>query len=409
MTENSLKIKEIIHISDLRDIQYNINMLIDFRGYESIILDFSETKKAFAECMVPMCSFILLKRNERIRFKLILPKFDRLRRLFLNCGLAHIIDPRRFREYPEPSPYNIPATIFSEYKKQQELVNDCVNRILKRSPKLNRKNMQALEWSVNEICDNVLNHSESPIGGLFQMNFRNFVKEVEFIVADAGIGIPNSLRSISNKRWTDEYALEQSIRQGITRDPEFGQGNGLYGTFQMAVLSGGTFHINSGNAHLVTTRKREVQVRHDARQFTGSLVVCALKFSSEDLLAKALAFKGSGYQMVDFIELAHEQDNGSILFKMGSETASFGSRSSGFEIRRKINNLIISSGGASVVCDMSGVDMMSSSFADEVFGKMAREFGIGIFKDRINIKNLSDTNNMLITKAISQRLAERRV
>jgi anti-sigma regulatory factor (Ser/Thr protein kinase) len=107
-----------------------------------------------------------------------------------------------------------------------------------------RDDLRALEWSVNEICDNVLNHSLSEIGGLFQFNLRRFSREVEFIVADAGIGIPNSLRSIANKGWSDEFALEQSIKQGVTRDPKFGQGNGLFGTYQIAALSGGTFHIS---------------------------------------------------------------------------------------------------------------------------------------------------------------------
>lgn len=63
-------------------------------------------------------------------------------------------------------------------------------------PELERTDFAAFEWAVNELTDNVLVHSESTVGGLVQVStFVKFSKRVQFVVADAGIGIPTSLRS----------------------------------------------------------------------------------------------------------------------------------------------------------------------------------------------------------------------
>lgn len=406
VVHNQITFPVDLHITQLRSIQARIRSLCDVDGFDQIFLDFVNSKTGFAEYMVPFCCSVLSYQYKEVSFFLRLPNFDRLRRLFVNCGWAHLIAPWQF---PDKGLYvgdNMPLTQFRTQAEQHALVNSCVDRVLRKAHRLERSDLQAIEWSINETCDNVLNHSDSLGGGLFQMNFRNLNREVEFIVADAGIGIPNSLRSIRNKDWSDQFALEQCIKQGVTRDPEFGQGNGLFGTYQMAAMSGGTFHINSGNAHLVATREGKVAVRNDPLPFDGSLVVCAIRFTQSGLLERALAFKGKDYKMVDFVENTHETEDGSVTFDMSVEAESFGSRRAGFDVRRKLNNLLLMSGVSTIICDMTGVSLMSSSFADEVFGKMAREFGANIFQRRLRLKGLSTTNSMLVGRAVSQRMSE---
>ena len=229
---------------------------------------------------------------------------------------------------------------------------------------------------------------------------RLFSREVEFIVADAGIGIPNSLRSVENKEWSDELALEQSIKEGVTRDPKFGQGNGLFGTYQIAAISGGTFHINAGTAHLVVTRKGEVQVRQDPCEFRGTMVVCAINFTRPELLERALSFAEGKHQIVDIIEMKYEQDDETLKVSIGDEAESCGSRRSGFEVRTKIINLLNMNASAKLICDMSGIGVISSSFADELFGKLAEQLGWEAYKQRVGIVNATRINGMLIGKAI---------
>ena len=405
MKENLIVFPSEVRLRDVRAVESQISHLVEFRGYLAIELDFSRCMVIFAECMVPLVCFCLSHAEESIKFTIKLPMYDKLRRLFINCGWANLLAPRQFKECGIEISDNIPVIRFIDHTKQDAIVNQCVDRLLKQIEHLKREDLRAVEWTVNEICDNVMNHSKSRIGGLFQLNICRIAREVEFMVADAGIGIPDSLRSIKNHEWTDEIALEQCIKQGVTRDPNFGQGNGLYGSFEMAAISGGAFHINSGHAHLVLTRGGHVQVKHDKQRFSGTLVLCAINFSQNAILEQALAFKGENYHMVDLVELKYEIDENTLLFSMRSEADSLGSRRSGFEIRRKMSNLLIMNGHMRILCDMDGIGVMSSSFADEVFGKLAREFGPSTYRERVALTNLSVINEKIIAKAIEQRLA----
>jgi anti-sigma regulatory factor (Ser/Thr protein kinase) len=400
--ENAIYLPSRLVIAAVRDVQQDITELVDFRGFEKITLDFSNSEIAFAEAVVPLVTFCRKLIGEGVRFQLRLPTLDKLRRLFLNCGWAHLMAPK---QHPDPGVNvgeNIPAIIFNDHFLQDSTVNSSIDRVMKTIPHLNRENLGALEWSINEICDNVLNHSNSEIGGVFQLNFRPLSREVEFVVSDAGIGIPASLRSIRNKEWSDEFALEQSIRQGVTRDPSYGQGNGLFGTFQIAALSGGNFQLNSGFAHLVATRNGKVEVRADARAFLGTTVVCAVNFSQPHLLERALSFKGT--PLVDLVEMQYERGDAAIEFVLRSETESLGTRRAGFDTRRKVENLLAMVGSASLIFNMQDVSVMSSSFADELFAKLARSIGVDAYRAKISFRNLSEINRQLIRRALSQRL-----
>jgi hypothetical protein len=81
-------------------------------------------------------------------------------------------------------------------------------------------------------------------------------KKNEFVVCDRGIGIPKSLKSSG----LNFGALAKAIEQGVTRDKSYGQGNGLYGSYRIAVKSGAHFSAHSGNATLYFTPKTGMRV-----------------------------------------------------------------------------------------------------------------------------------------------------
>ena len=59
--------------------------------------------------------------------------------------------------------------------------------------------------------------------------------------------------------------------------------------------------------------------------------------------------------------------------------------------------------GHRVVVDMSDVPLVSSSFADEVFGKLFVELGALRFMRSVDLLGLAGTVSWLIDKAILQR------
>jgi hypothetical protein len=54
---------------------------------------------------------------------------------------------------------------------------------------------------------------------------------------------------------------------------------------------------------------------------------------------------------------------------------------------------------------MSGIGVMSSSFSDEVFGKLAGEWGLDKYRRHVTVINATRINALLIGRAIEQRLA----
>jgi hypothetical protein len=269
-----------------------------------------------------------------------------------------------------------------------------------------RTHLQGIEWSLNEITDNVLNHSESAVGGFVQVtNFARESQRVEFAVCDAGVGIPYTLRHAHPELQSDAEALDKAIRERITRDQSVGQGNGLYGTWRIVEMSGGIFQIFSGNASLMSSPKDGLHVRRAAIPFNGTLVVASINYGSPLRLDEALKFKGARHIPVDYIETKYEADDaGNIHLKLTDEASGFGSRKSGESLRKKLSNLVRIRCEGKIIIDFAGIPLVSSSFADEVFGKLFYELGPIEFARRFDFRDMDPLVRNLIDKAISQRL-----
>jgi hypothetical protein len=257
---------------------------------------------------------------------------------------------------------------------------------------------------LNEITDNVINHAQSPIGGLLQVtNFHRQQRVVEFSVCDAGIGIPNSLRSGHKEVRSDQEALDKAIREGVTRDKSVGQGNGLYGSLRITQLSGGSFEVHAGYASLVSWPDA-LHIRPETIPLSGSLVVARIGYKKALSLEEALKFGGKSYDPMDHVQLSYEEgEDGLVVFPLAQEAQGFGSRSAGMPIRQKLKNLARICGGKRIVIDFSDVPIVSSSFADEVFGKLFSELGALDFMRAFEFRKVDLTIQGLINKAIEQR------
>ncbi len=81
----------------------------------------------------------------------------------------------------------------------------------------------------------------------------------------------------------------------------------------------------------------------------------------------------------------------------------FASREGGRQVRATIQNLLRQTSRAPVILDFDGVGVFSSSFADEVFGRLFVEMGPRGFMTRIRMRNTDPTVDGLIDRAIEQR------
>jgi len=362
---------------------------------------------AFPASMLAVCSQVIAHRSRGIHISFVSPDNDPLKKLFNNSNWAHLLDPvlhdpSRFRGYR-----HVPATQFTSPAEQNAAVNSILNVIMGSIGGIQRSDLAAIEWSVNEITDNVLTHAATETGGLVQVTtFERTQRRVEFVVCDAGVTIPATLRESRPEINSDVIALERAIREGITRDKSLGQGNGLFGTFEVCRASGGQFHVHSRHARLSLNSKQQLDIRREQIPFSGTLVVASIDCSTPGLLQKALKFGDREHIPIDFIETKYESQGSEIpRFIMYDETSSFGSRLAGEPIRKRLAALARMVRAKRLIVDFAGVPLVSSSFADEVFGKLFLELGAVGFAQSFELLNVSDTVRSLIDKAIAQRIA----
>ena len=223
---------------------------------------------------------------------------------------------------------------------------------------------------------------------------------IEFCVADSGVGIAASLGQAD-----DENALELAIQEGVTRNKQTNQGNGLYGTFRLAQVSEGVFSLKSGAATLFVDRFGDVKVKKDRQYFRGTIVVCQIDCGRDDLIKRALVFDGRSHDPAfDYLEKMHESDDSEDIHVPAKEICkTFGSRVSGLEARNYILNLIKSYPSQRIKIDFVDVNMVSSSFADEVFGKLFVELGPMRYMRQILIGNTCSEVETIIDRAITFR------
>jgi hypothetical protein len=393
-------------LQDVRKVFAALHDAVTIRGHQDITLDFTACSLAFSGAMLPICAQVMMLREKGIDFDIVLPEYDRTYRLFLNTGWAHLLSPEQYGP-TDRSRFDrqFPAAQYKTHDEQEVLLNELLDKLLAVVPNFNRAAFAAVEWALNEISDNVLNHSQSPIGGLLQLSvFDARRHRVEFTVADAGLGVPRTLRAAKHEIKTDTDALLASVKSGVTRNSVDFQGNGLYGTHEICRAGGGKFSINAGNGVLFTTAQTTTS-RNEPVPFCGTTVDALIDFSEPSLLERSLAIDGSIHRPVDYIELRYEQDDLKFVpFKLLDQAPSFRSRPAGRPARTKLSNLVVACAGQTILVDFSGVTVVSSSFADEVFGKLFLELGPMRFMQSIRMVNVAPTVQALIDRAITQRM-----
>ena len=393
-----------IAISDFRRILAAIYNLIHTRRYPDIHLDFSQCTFVHSPPMVALICCCMKHQDEGVDFDVTLPIDDGLKRLFLNSNWANLIAPKVYPKSTYGAIKHNPASQYKSPEEQANLVNDVINTILSNFHGFSRSHLKAIEWSLNEITDNVLNHAQSASGGVIQVTAQRTRKRVEFVVGDAGIGIADSLRASHREITSDVDALARAIQEGVTRDKSVGQGNGLFGSYRLAVESKGNFSINANHATLYYADSTGMHSKSEVVPVSGSVVTCCIDYSNPLLLDKALRFSDKPHNPVDLVEIRYESgDDGILVFPLAGETPSVGSRIAGTRVRTKLLNLINVSPDRQLIVDFSGIRIISSSFADEVFGKLFVELGPIVFAGRFGFRHIDPTVKMLIDKAILQR------
>jgi hypothetical protein len=403
--KNKITFPKNLHLEDIDEAIAALHDAIVEKCYSDLILDFKNTRVAAPEFMLALCDVAYEYRaSSNIDFDVLLPTELKKARLFKNTNWAYYLSPNNYQQSNYKGSGQVPATLYETPAEQHSAVNNIVRVLLQSLTSVQRGDFAAFEWAINEITDNVLVHANPKRGFVQVSKFHKKSNKISFVVCDSGSGIPSTLRGSMTSITSDTEALAESIKEGITRDKRIGQGNGLFGSFQVCTGSGGVFRIRSGYAFLdakgsnLTTTSTKVPYR-------GTIIVSEVDFSTPNLLEKALKFNNKIYSAPSRIESIYEDDNDDIIIvKIKDEAESYGSRMAGTPINQMIINFMKMHPAHKIHIDFTGITIISSSFADEICGKLCSNIGPDEYLKKIRISNATQLIESIINKVIDQRL-----
>ena len=404
MAENASvdRIKNVLHLGSLSNPIVVGNFVRAVfqgreRGYEGFVLDCGSANAAFPNVCVPIAGLLDYYKSQNIDFK---P--TRTPQFLLAAGLFRPVVVGDSSAVLSQRPLN---TIwkYSSAEEVTALVNVFLSEV-SRNAVCETGVIQGLEWCLNEVMDNVLQHSEAGCGFVMGQ-IHQTSRHIAFCIFDHGRGIYNTLKNSNHAPRTALDAITLAIKEGVTRDKEIGQGNGMWGLHNIVRENSGILGISSGKAiyriaHSDTAPQTFENIPFLSHENYCTTVDFQIDFGRPIALSRSLG----GYEPVNLALEELEDDAGNIVYPLANRSSGTGTRRSGQAIRTEILNLS-KQANKIVVLDFGGVGVVSSSFADELVGKLVADVGFISFTQRFRLRNMNDFVESITNRAVSQRLS----
>ena len=255
--------------------------------------------------------------------------------------------------------------------------------------------LPALEWAVSEITDNILIHSESETPGIVCAQYFDTKHRLGVAIVDCGRGLKASLQE-SMHVWSHGDAISKAIKRGVTRDSDVGMGNGLAGTLEIARVNGGDFKLWSGNVSLHYKGGKDQGFTEHA-EVPGTGIYLSLDTRRPVNLAETFI---EGEATASNYIIAQVEAGG---LRVVDEVEHTGSRRPATHLRRKIHTLLAES-TEPLTLDFGGITRASSSFLDELLGRLVKEMGVEEFQKRVKVINASPQLAAMANVVIQQRM-----
>lgn len=267
--------------------------------------------------------------------------------------------------------------------------------------------LQAITWCINETLDNVLQHANSDCGYIMGQLHKDSHRVV-ISIFDNGRGI---LQSFKDSNFTPlpasvTDAITTALQENVTRDRNIGQGNGMWGLAQMVKNNGGTLRVSTGGEGLAFEKDTQDPLKlarcvNMGKDHASTLVDFQLDYNTPISVNDIL-----GNNMTDLWLEDRETPAGIIRYSVIKDCEGTGTRLAAERFRNTIINGF-KENKSKIEIDFDGINFVSSSFADELLGKLIAEFGIVDFLMIFVLTNISNQLKMTINRSIEQRFAQK--
>ena len=304
----------------------------------------------------------------------------------------------RFKRHGEAGRF-IPARLIQSEEDVFDASNAVCDLVLRQFDHA-REFLPAMEWAVYEVIDNIRLHAETPVPGVLTAQYYPTKHRLDIAIVDAGRGIMASL-SQSQQLWSHGDAISKAIQRGVTRDDSVGQGNGMAGASEIVRKNGGELHVWTGDANFTIRKGRDRGFKPIA-QIPGTGIFLRLD-TRRPVRLRDTFISDPGWSYIDY-EAERITESGGI--RVADECVHTGGREPATTLRRKIET-ILEAADEPLVLDFSGVDFATSSFFDELLGRLAASLGPEVFGSGVYIANLKPELADMANVTIGQRMGRR--
>lgn len=290
----------------------------------------------------------------------------------------------------------IPIKLIGSHKDVNDTVDAISDLVLHQFDRASEF-IPAMEWAVNEVIDNIVIHSETEVPGVVCAQYYPGRHGLDIAVYDMGLGIKATIGS-SQQVNTHQDAILKAIERGITRDSKVGQGNGLAGTVEIAIKNQGYLNLWSGDS-IFRIMQGETRDFQSIPILPGTGIKLCLNTENPVDLSKTWI----GAPTWSYIDSAAERVKEEGGIDVAAQCVSTGGRIPATSLRKYTMGLLTEM-EEPLTLDFSKVRSASSSFLDELLGRMIEELGETEFKKKIEVVGMSSSIRGMANVVIAQRL-----
>ena len=220
---------------------------------------------------------------------------------------------------------------------------------------------------------------------------------LDIAIVDAGRGIMASL-SQSQQLWSHGDAISKAIQRGVTRDDSVGQGNGMAGTAEIVRKNGGELHVWTGDANF-TIREGDDRGFKSIDPVPGTGVFLRLDTRCPVRLQDTF-ISDPGWSFIDYATERIVESGG---IRIVDECVHTGGREPAKALRRKLE-VILPELEVPLRLSFEGVNAVSSSFLDELLGRLVQRMGLKEFAEKVKVTDASTLIIDMANVVIQQRM-----
>ena len=312
-------------------------------------------------------------------------------------------------------------TVFKYTEENISLIVDEYKKWIMSNIVLEEGLLQTFAWSLYEVMDNVFQHSGAKYGYV-SMQYHYSSRRLNIAVTDIGKGIIRSMSEgmvlkdtkIDSRVFMDHFKnskygsiIKYAVDKGVTSKGNNNKGMGLYGLTEAVMQNGGTFIIDSGKGayeynsqygdspsrtHEFAESPIEFGDRNDDGIKYLTCVNWSLDVSKPVRMSNILNVE---YTSDETDEYYDEEVQGHVIH-MDEHKADVATRNGGVKVSNIIGNLV-NDGAEYIILDFDSIEVVSSSFADEIIKAEMR------YQRKIFFKNQNKDIDLVLKYARNNR------